>query len=789
MKLAYFLIFLLPLSGYSQITVSGKVSDQNNLPTPFTDIMVKQDSLVINQAITDSLGNYSLNIKKEGKYNFTYSGISFSPKNIGLNVSKDTVVNVELENSSTELVEVAISFKKQTIERKSDRYVLNVGNSVMAMGSDALTLIGKTPGVRTSSTQINLVGKSDVIVTIDDKVVQLKGEDLISYLRTIPSSEISKIEVITNPSSKYEAQGSSGILNIIMKKNMKEGYSGTFNMDYKQNKYNTFGGNTNLTFNKGKWKVNTNLATGVARDFEVHSIDTYYPSQIWFLMGNVKSKNNNFNGNADIQYFLSDKTQISLSLLNTYKKSRKINDYKIDIFDTANNLDSINRTRSNINRVNRQSTINLQLKHNFNDKGKVLIVETEWFGRTDDNEQNLLGQNYDNQNQLLSNSLYKIKSENSSDLENFTINSGLTIPIEKYELSVGSKVNFINLQTDSNLFNNVNNEYVIDDSQSPKSIYKENRQAVYTDLKKSFDKWKFQMGLRFENTQINGSSKAITQDDFKNNYFQVFPSVNIGFAPNDNNSFDLNYGKRINRPVFKLLNPFRLYTSAYDYWQGNPFLNPSVTNNIDLSYSYKNIFTSTFSYSHTKDSFEQITIFKPGKVVSHLALNYMDSNSYQVMLTTTVNKLKWMESNLQLQGFYKEFLTKISTVNDNHILGWYFMVNNQFQLNKSKTIAGEMNFWYQSKGIDLESVSQERYNMDLGLKLQLLKKKLNLGLNISDLFQSNKEKFSTNVNNIRQDFYNYWEPRSFRISLQYKFGNKKVTFLEREQSNSEDHNR
>ncbi|MGH2665956.1 TonB-dependent receptor domain-containing protein [Flavobacterium sp.] len=789
MKLTYFLIFLLPLLGYSQITVSGKVSDENNLPISFADIIIKQDSLAVNQAITDSLGNYLLNIKKEGNYNFTYRGISTSTQNIALIIRKDTIINVKLENSINELVEIAISSKRKIIERKSDRYVLNVGNSVTAMGSDAFTLISRTPGVRTSSTQINLVGKSDVIVTIDDKVVQLNGEDLISYLKTIPSSEISKIEVITNPSSKYEAQGSSGILNIIMKKNLKEGYSGTVNVDYKRHKYDNFGGNTNLTFNKGKWKINTNLAAGSVKDSEIHSIDTYYPFQTWFLNGKAGSKDTNFNANADIQYLLSDKTQINLSLLSANKQSKKTNDYKIDIFDTAHNLDSINRTESDINRKNRQSAVNLQLKHNFDGEGKTLTVETEWMGRFEDSKQHLFGQNFDSQGVELPDSAFKIKSENTSDIDIFTVNGGLNIPLEHYELSVGSKITFINLQTESNLFTGVNDDYTLDNAQSPDSDYNENRQAVYTDLKRSFDKWKFQLGLRFEYTQIDGTSKAIVQDSFKDNYFQVFPSLNVTFTPNETNSFDLTYGKRINRPVFRLLNPFRLYTSAYDYWQGNPFLKPSITNNVDVSYSYKSVFTSTFSYSNTKNNFEQITIFQPNNVISHLALNYMNSNTYQLMFTTSVNKLKWMESNLQLQGFYKEFITKINTVNDNHIWGWYFMVNNQFQFNKSKTIAGEMNFWYQSKSIDLEAVYKRQFNMDLGLKFQLFQKKLNVGLNVSDLLQSNKEKFVTSVNNIRQDFYNYWEPRSFRISLQYKFGNKKVSYSEREQSNTEDRNR
>ena len=230
---------------------------------------------------------------------------------------------MKLADISNNLNEVIISSRKRTIERKFDRYIMNVPNSIAAMGSDAFVLLGKTPGIKTSSKQIGLVGKSEIIITVDDKVLQLSGEDLVSFLKTIPSGDIAKIEVITNPSANYEVQGSSGIVNIVMKKSRKMGDSGTANLSYRQHQYANWNGSASLSVNKGKWSINANLSAAVGTDLEKHTIDTYYPNQSWYLHGDDILKHKNFNSNLDIEYSLSDQTQINFTFLNANKKSDK----------------------------------------------------------------------------------------------------------------------------------------------------------------------------------------------------------------------------------------------------------------------------------------------------------------------------------------------------------------------------------------------------------------------------------------------------------------------------------
>lgn len=789
MKFIYYILFLLPIAGYSQLSISGKVIDKYNAFIPYANIAVKKDSVIIHQTMTDSVGKYSFVLNHNSPFELTFSELNFKQNKIVLQTVKDTVLNVQLEEVSNELNEIVVSSKRKIIERKADRYILNVTNSVSAMGSDAFTLLSKTPGVKGSSKQISLVGKKDVIVTIDDRVLQLSADELVSYLKTIPASDISKIEVITNPSAKYEAQGSSGIINIVLKKSTKKGYSGTVNLSYKQHRYASFNENLSLSYNKDKWNISGNISTSQDKNYIEHSIDTYYPAQTWYLTGNNKEKDKNFNFNFDVLYKLSENTQLSLSALNSNLKSDKFSYYRTDIFDAANQLDSISLTNSDGDKKSRQSSVNFQLKHNFDSKGTALSTEFEWLGRNEDRFQNLLAENYYDWAIVVPDSELQMRSTNTSKINVYTLNSEVKFPLEnESELSVGAKFTFINLNTVSEIFDDINNQFFLNVDQSPISDYNENRQAVFSDFKKAIDKWKFQFGVRLEYTQTNGLTETSTSQSFKNDYFQIFPSLNIGYTVNDKNSLNLTYGRRINRPSFRLLNPFRAYTSAYDYWEGNPFLKPSITNNVDFVHNYNDKFTTSFSYSHTKDNFEQITIFQPDNVVSHLAMNYMDSNIFQLMVSTTLNKIKRVETNIQLQGFYKEFLSKISTLDDNSLLGWYFMINNQVELNKAKTITGELNFWYQSSTIDLEATYKDVYNLDLGLKFLLFQKNVSLALNASDLLRSNKERFSTNINNTKQNFYNYWEPRSFRISLQYKFGNRKINYKERD-STSEDVNR
>jgi hypothetical protein len=789
MKILFYLMFLFPLSGFAQIFISGKVSDRNKMPISFVNVLIKQDSLLIAQTTTDTLGNYSVKINKAASYDLLFHDINFKRQRLSLLIARDTVVDVELEEVSNKLKEVLISSRKNLIERKADKYVIDVANSVTAMGSDAFTLLGKTPGIRTSSREIGLVGKSGIIVTIDNKVLQLSGEDLVSFLKTIPSSNIAKIEVITNPSASYEAQGSSGVLNILTKKNSQEGYSATVNLSYKQHRYASFNENTSFVFNKGSWSFNGGLSFASGTDLEKNGIDTYYPRQTWYLQGTGIDKNNSFNSNLDIQYRLSDQTQVNFSFSCANKKSDKKTDYTTNIFNINQHLDSISKGITALDRKNRQFLFGFQLKHDFNSDGKSLVVVTEWLDRGENRNQNLWSQNYLNsgQNQLSSQS--EARTENKAGLGVFTLNTELKLPFDGYELSVGGKATFINLRNNLQIFEGLNGQYVFDAAQSPVSTYKENRQAVFSDLKKTFDKWKFQLGLRMEYTQTRGLSEAIQKKSFQKDYLQLFPSLSIGYSLNENNNFDLTYGRRIDRPGFRLLNPFRVYVNAYDYWEGNPFLRPSLTNNLSISHTFHHTFITAFSYSNTKDNFEQIAVFQPNNVVAHQALNYMNTSLYQLMLTKSIRTTGWLESNVQLQGFYKKNLAKISSISDTKLTGWYFMVNNQILFNEAKTISAELNFWYQSSNIELEAIYGKQYNLDLGLKFLLFKKDLSLGLNVSDVLKSNSQRFFTRVNAIHQNFYNYWEPRFFRLALQYKFGNKKIKYDKPNRPNSEEDRR
>lgn len=789
MKILFYIMFLFPLTGFAQIFISGKVSDRNKMPIPFVNVLIKQDSLLISQTTTDTLGNYRVKINKAASHDLLFHDINFKKQRLSLLITKDTVVDVELEEVSNKLKEVLISSRKNLIERKADKYVIDVANSVTAMGSDAFTLLGKTPGIRTSSREIGLVGKSGVMVTIDGKVLQLSGEDLVNFLKTIPSSDIAKIEVITNPSASYEAQGSSGVLNILTKKNSQEGYSATVNLSYKQHRYANFNENASFVFNKGSWSFNGGLSFASGTDLEKNGIDTYYPGQTWYLQGTGIDKNHSFNSNLDIQYRISDQTQVNFSFSSANKKSDKKTNYTTNIFNINQHLDSISNGITALDRKNRQFLFGFQLNHRFNSDGKSLAVVTEWLDRGENRNQNLWSQNYlsSAENQLGSQS--EARTENKAGLGVFTINTALKLPFEGYELSVGGKATFINLRNNSKIFEGLNGQYVFDAAQSPVSAYRENRQAVFSDLKKTFDKWKFQLGLRMEYTQTRGLSAAIQKTSFQKDYLQFFPSLSIGYSLNENNSFDLTYGRRIDRPGFRLLNPFRVYVNAYDYWEGNPFLRPSLTNNLSLSHTFHHTFITTFSYSNTKDNFEQIAVFQPNNIVAHQALNYMNTSVYQLMLTKSIRTTGWLESNVQLQGFYKENLAKISSISDTKLKGWYFVVNNQMLFNEAKTISVELNFWYQSSNIELEAIYGKQYNLDLGLKFLLFKKDLSLGLNVSDVLKSNSQRFSTRVNSIRQNFYNYWEPRFFRWSLQYKFGNKKIKYDKPNRSNSEEDRR
>ncbi len=327
----------------------------------------------------------------------------------------------------------------------------------------------------------------------------------------------------------------------------------------------------------------------------------------------------------------------------------------------------------------------------------------------------------------------------------------------------------------------------IDTTQSNKFIYQENVQALYASIDKTINKWEIQAGLRGELTETKAYSPTL---DFTSNnqYFKVFPTLVANYKVNDINSISLNYGKRIERPSYWDLNPFRWYFSQYAYAEGNPYLQPSYNNNLELDYTYKDFLTASVYYSLGTNQQDRILVVSDNSdTQKNVIENFLTTNSYGANITYIFNKLKWLENNNQVQVYYSQTVSSVpETIHRLTGMSANISSTNSIILNKAKNILGEVSFAYQFAGIDGVDRNSSYYNIDIGMKLRTKNKKLEVSAVVSDIFKTNSPIYYSAVNNINQEFNNYFDDRRFKITIKYKFGNDQLKTIQHQAGNQEE---
>ncbi|WP_167459420.1 outer membrane beta-barrel family protein [Pedobacter jejuensis] len=771
----------------AQHKIFGHIYNENNV-LQSVSVAIKDKSKNSHFTQTDSLGQYFFSELKQGAYVLKFSSVSFKSKEISIFLQGDTTIKTILDVFSYNLKDVQVNLKKQLIEKKVDRTVFNAEISTAAIGTDALELLAKVPGITVLNNKVSLVGKGNVNVMINDKLIQLSEDDLSNYLKSISAESISKIELITNPPAKYDAQGNNGLVNIVLKKNTIEGFRGSVNLTFTQANYSTIatGGSLNYKRDKLTLYTNFNVRKGSLVPFEQSNI--FYPSQTW----NIVNKDRNFRivpgGQFGADYQLSKKTLLGLSYNGGLTKFHSEENIKTSVYNTIGIIDSILNSDANAKIKSHSNAANFYIKHALDSAGKQITITGDWFKYNDERNRFFNNTSYLKDGVIIPNSFTEYLSESAQNIDLFTIKADVDLPYKSFNLSFGTKLSLIKNESNLAFYKKQSDFYQQDLSQTDEFNYSENTQAAYINISKKKRRWDFQAGLRGEYSQINGIS---TNEANKSSYFQLFPTVFLTYRANENSTFSANYGRRINRPAYRKLNPFRWYSNQYTYAEGNPFLQPSYNNNIELSHIYKNSFTTTVSFNKLSNGYNDINFvaFNSNIQISK-PVNVISGYNYQLSNSVVFNQLKWLESINQFDVFYNVSNSNLpETLNNLRGFGAYLSTVNQFIFNQTKTILCDVSFWYQFPTIEGLNKNKSQYNLDLGLKMLLLNKKIQLAVNASDVLKSNKYLFSNIVNNISQEYNNYYDSRQIRISVRFNFGNEKIKQVERKVGNEEERGR
>ncbi|TXH58165.1 MAG: TonB-dependent receptor [Bacteroidia bacterium] len=776
---------------FSQITLNGTVKNEAGTAIPNATIQW-QVSLHASKTIhANTEGIFSIPLlKANDKILIQASAVGHVEQILSIHIEKDSTIHLVLPKSNTVLEGVTINSRAKFIQMKPDKTIVNIGNNPIIAGSNIAEALGKIPGIQINNEQISIPGKGAVQLMQDGRLLPLSQKDLLNYLKSISSANISKIEIITNPSAIYDAGGNAGLINIITKRNTQAGYSGSIEASYRHwQEYPGAEVSGNINYNIGKWNMYANANFFQVRRKFGYRWEEYYNDRTWVMSDTGNYKLGNISFNAGVDYKISKKSNIGINMgIARYFESGA--DYvRNHFYNASGQTDSLLTAYATYVPVHNSKSISAYYTTNLDTTGKKFTIDGSYFSFYRPDESYFTGKTFLPSGQIINNSTLQYYYKALQDIDIYALKADWELPLKPVKLQFGAKVNFINIYSNTFYHRILNDVKVYDPALSIEYRYKENTQAAYINVEKTWEKWMLQAGLRGEYTQTNGYA-YLTNKSNDNSYFKPFPSALIRYDFNDQHQFSLLYNKRINRPTFWNLNPFKTILTAHTYYEGNPFLQPAYINNFEFQHNYKNKLNSSLFLTVTNNGFAEITIPRADtSFVMRTSRNFVNNTRVGITETYNFSGIRWWESNNMLSAYFTEGRSKLDYVKSLNGWGAYFSSANTFYLNTAKSISAAINFWYQFPEVTLVNRTDAYWNLDFGVNATLLKDKLTLNTAIQDIFGTSAASYTNTVNNIKQKYATLQLNRNFALTLVYKFGKKEVKKIEHTESNEEERNR
>lgn len=682
------------------------------------------------------------------------------------------------------LQEVVVRANKPFIEKQPDKTILNIQNDLVAGGGTLFEAIQRAPGISvTNDETLMMSGKSGIQVYIDGRPTQLSDRDLANWLKASPAALVSTIEIITNPSGKYDAQGNAGIINIRLKKNTQQGFNGNLNGAYTQAQHYRANINTNLNYRLGKVNVFANAAysnnkqhtdgsiyrllteNGVHKTFDNQTVDI------------DKGKSANLRLGAD--WYVNNKTTVGLLIReNAYQNPMETPG--TTFMRSKGQLDSALRT-SNSNEYN-TSNRGYNLNYKWQDTSG-----TEWnidadFTRFNNANGGLI------ETDLLNVSGNKVgftandlQVRTNIDILSFKADYTTMLKSLKTKLEAGVKSAFSNTKNDMDAFYLENGNMQPDSGRTNDFNYNEKVYAGYLNLKHQSGKWQYQVGLRGELSNIAGRSKnldgaVISKPD--TSYFNLFPSAFARYTLNEKNSLGISVSRRINRPSYQDLNPFEYLYDNYTSEKGNPYLRPSYLTNVELNYNYRGALDVTLGRSQTNDYFQTVSE-QNGNYASATQYNVGKQHNWFLNLSLGLPITGWWYSYNSLNSFYNTYKGRIAEgeISTSAFgIGWY--TNQGFTLKKNWKL--QLSSWGSSGTKDALFKTSWLGSVDLGASKSWADGKWNARLTVLDIFNTQRWKQQVNFGEMHYTYQRKWESRGIRLQVNWKFG--KTSFKARERN-------
>jgi len=797
MKNFFIVVFSLCLfSATAQHQLVGTVKDvaDGSSVSYATVALLRPDSTAVTGVITGDDGKFVLTNVAAGDYILQVSFIGYNKVYRKVNVpSHSDLGDVSLTESATRMQEVVVTATRPLLENKADRYIVNVSGNIQSAGRDAMDILRNTPGVLVNQNGgISVMGNS-VQVWIDGRPSRMSGEQLHAFLNSMQGGEIDRIEVITNPSSRYEAAGSGGIIDIRTKKGLQYGVNGTLTVGYRQGHTDRENVGVNMNWRREKFNVFGNYSFNRSNYWEKISQVNVKQTPVGeiTLANNVKATSINANINntvrAGMDYFIDSNNIIGV-IVNAYHNPKVKGNikgrtditpvYNGVIYSTADNNKIEGRDGIRVN-MNYQTTFAKKAKQQFN-----LDMD---YARFDSYSFQENANRYYSSDDVMIGAVEQFSNTNPQTINVYSAKIDYTQQPLWKDASMETGAKFSQSITD----NDLKYEEVVGDvwqqtpGKSNRFVYMEQISAAFVNVSQQFGNFNLQGGLRGEYTYSKGDQKT-TGEVNDTSYFNLFPTFFVNYQASKKHNFGLSYSRRLSRPSYYDLNPFETTIDAYSFSKGNPYLTPEYTHNVHLSHTFAQSLMTRIGYSHTVGKIMLTPVEEASTNRTGITrTNFGKSQDYFGMANYRRQIVKIWTANITVQGGYV-----VSTSNEasgefvNKGGSMYIHLNNN--INITPTLSAELTGWYQSNVRVAYLVLQPRGNFSVGLRQTLLKNKMTLSLIVNDIFYTTKESANVKYENVNYSLSVAHDTRYANLTLRYNFGSTTVRAARNKRTGIED---
>ena len=767
--------------------IAGVITDlqHNPLRGATAVLYLLSDTASKQTRIADKSGAFLFDHLPTGIYWLAVSCIGFKKYLAGhLNISDDipaiSLPVIIMQASGSHLNEVVVTATKPLIEQKLDRTIVNVDAMISAAGGNALDAISKSPGVIVDmNDNISLNGKSNVLVLIDDRPTYMTGQDLAAYLRSLPAGSLDKLELISNPPARYDASGGA-VINIILKKNRAAGFNGAINIGYNQGVYGRSNDAFNINYRTPKFNLFSNLSYSLDQNYSKETFSRYFYNHGGSLNSAAlqnsyyKYRAAGWNGRLGMDFFTGAKTTLGFMLTGSTRPRTDLLSYTDSQLNGNMLLDSVGKGYTGGNYRARNSGINLNMLHKFDNKGTQLAADADYLHFYADGDQLSPLAVY-----LADGSLSGEQRQEfllPSEIDIYSGKADFTHPFAgKGEFDAGIKSSYVTTDNQLDWFNGDGTVFIPDYNKTNHFRYAENIDAAYVNLKKEWRRWGIQAGMRIENTNASGrqfSNPAIPDSSFIKTYTHLFPSVYLSYKLDStgHNTLVLSFNERIRRPGYQQLNPFRFYHDQYTYTSGNPNLLPYYDRYYELKYSYRQYIGITAGYWAGNNESQPLTQ-AAGNIFITSPYNFINNRTYSLIPYFSLDPVPWWTFRLNAVLLYMlnngsaagVIIRQKANVHEIEIAN-ELRLGHDWSAEADGFFPGKQSFG-QSQG------DKAGYNISGGLRKSILKGQGSISLNVNDLF--NTFNFGTQtigINRVSAFSTRQTDTRWVGVAFSYRFG-------------------